>query len=363
VDPRVERLQRRSVETQGLLSLAGGLPAAETFPVAELARALEHTRADALQYDWPEGRAAMRAWIAARLAKRGAAVDPDDILVTSGAQQALDIALRLAAEEGHRIAVPNACYPGALELFASYGCELVAAETPANLAYTMPVVENPTGRALTDEERGALVAANHWLVEDDAYAELRFDGHVPAPLLAAARERVLHVGTLSKTLCPGLRVGWLVVPPRLREAARRVKHETDLQGNTLAQSIVESYLSNNDYDERLASLRRFYAQKAEALMVALRRRLPECLFEEPGGGFSLWLTTGKSWDDVELLRIAMRCGTSFDPGRDFRRDGASRPLAMRLAFSSIPAGDIDEAVARLARTFDEAARTPGLTGA
>ena len=355
VDTRVEHLQRKCVQTRGLLSLAGGLPATETFPLAALARALEQAPPDALQYDWPEGRSALRAWVAGRLAQRGAAVDPDDVLLTSGAQQALDLAVRVALPEGGRIAVPDACYPGALEVFSAYGADLVGPQATAALAYTMPVVENPTGRELGEAERAALLDGTAWILEDDAYAELRFDGRVPSPLLAAARERVLHVGTLSKTLCPGLRVGWLVVPPRLREAVRRVKHVVDLQGSTLAQSIVERYLAENDYDARLVELRRLYSAKADVLGDALARRLPECQFERPGGGFSLWVTTGNTGDDVDLLRVAMQKGTSFDPGRDFRRDGASRPLSMRLAFSSIATSDIEEAVKRLALAFDAAA--------
>jgi 2-aminoadipate transaminase len=356
VDRRVERLQRQCVETEGLLSLAGGLPAAQTFPVAALAQALERTQSDALQYDWPEGRGALRAWVAKRLTQRGAPVDPDDVLVTSGAQQALDIALRLVTSDEHRVRVPEACYPGALELFSAYGSTLVGTAEAAELEYTMPVVENPTGRMLGTAERAEILRASHWIIEDDAYAELRFDGRLPRPLLAEAPDRVLHVGTLSKTLCPGLRIGWLVVPPPLRERARSAKHRTDLQGNTLAQSIVEGYLDRNDYDERLARLRQFYANQAELLGRALGRHLPTCSFEHPGGGFSLWLTTDEAWDDVELLRMAISCGTSFDPGRDFRRDGASRPLALRLAFSSLRAEDIDEAVRRLARAFSEFAR-------
>ena len=363
MDARVEHLQRKCVQTPGLLSLAGGLPATETFPVAALARALEQAPSDSLQYDWPEGRAALRKWIAGRLETRGAHVDPDDVLVTSGAQQALDIALRLVLDKGGRVAVPDACYPGALELFSAAGCGLVGPDDAADLVYTMPVVDNPTGRALTEGEREVLLSGSQWLLEDDAYAELRFDGRIPPSLLGRARDRVLHVGTLSKTLCPGLRVGWLVVPPRLREEARSVKHRTDLQGNTLAQSIVERYLAANDYEARLCELRRFYSTKADALASALRRHLPECLFEEPGGGFSLWATTGDPWDDVELLRIAMRHGTSFDPGRDFRRGGASRPLALRLAFSSIAPNAVDDAVQRLARAFRAAAGERRVTGA
>jgi len=322
-----------------------------------LARALGQTPRDALQYDWPEGRAGLRHWISARLRRRGADVSADDVLVTSGAQQALDIAVQLTSPEGRCFSVPDSCYPGALELFTASGCELVAAGARADLHYVMPAVENPRGRALTLVERASLLASGAWILEDDAYAELRFDGNAPPPpLLGASRERVLHVGTLSKTLCPGLRIGWLVKPPHLRGAARRAKMRADLQGNTLAQSVVERYLEEEDYDARLASLRSFYARNADALMSALRQKLPECSFDAPEGGFSLWVTTSEAWDEVELLRAALAQGTSFDPGSSFRRDEAKTPFAMRLAFSSLAASDIAEAVARLARAFGDVAR-------
>jgi 2-aminoadipate transaminase len=157
--------------------------------------------------------------------------------------------------------------------------------------------------------------------------------------------------------CPGLRIGWLVTPPELRDAARRAKLHADLQGNTFAQSVVERYLAEEDYDARLAMLRTLYAQNAEALMSALRRHLADCHFEVPDGGFSLWLTTPGEWDEVELLRAAVACGTSFDPGHDFRRDRARKPLAMRLSFSSVAARDMDEAVRRLARAFRDVGRS------
>jgi 2-aminoadipate transaminase len=357
VDPRVEDLQRQCVARPGILSLAGGLPAAATFPVAALATALGETERDALQYDWPEGRAGLRRWIAGRLRQRGADVSPDDVLLTSGAQQALDIAVQLTPPERRRFAVPDACYPGALELFAAAGAELVGTAEAADLYYAMPAVENPTGRGLPRSERAWLLGRGALVLEDDAYAELRFDDEPPpAPLLAAARDRVLHVGTLSKTLCPGLRVGWLVTPPRLTEAARRAKLRADLQGNSLAQSIVERYLEQEDYDARLGSLRSRYARGADALMAALRRLLPECRFAAPEGGFSLWVTTPEAWDEVEVLRAALAQGTSFDPGSAFRRDGAKSPFAMRLAFSTRPVEEMEEAVQRLARAFREVSR-------
>lgn len=364
MDRQVEELQRRCVARPGVLALAGGMPSPETFPMVALAKALGETPRDALQYDWPEGRAGLRGWIAARLQRRGAEVSAADVLVTSGAQQALDIAVQLTLPAGRRFSVPDSCYPGALELFAASGCELVSPGERADLDYAMPAVQNPTGCALPRAERAALLARGAWILEDDAYAELRFDGQAPpAPLLAASRDRVLHVGTLSKTLCPGLRIGWLVTPISLRDAARRAKVRADLQGNSLAQSVVERYLELEDYDTRLGTLRSFYARNADALLEAMRRHLPGCSFEMPEGGFSIWVTTSEAWDEVEVLRAAVARGTSFDPGSSFRRDGAKSPFAMRLAFSTLAPADLEEAVRRLARAFGDVSKRRGVRSA
>lgn len=351
MDARVDRLQRRCAAEPSVLGLSGGLPADETFPVRALARALARTGRDALQYDWPEGRAELREWIAVRLEKRGARVSPEDVLITSGAQQAIDIALSLAARAGETIDVPAACYPAALDLFRAREVSPVPQSADAAASYAMPVVANPTGLALEDGERTRLLASTKPLIEDDAYADLRFDRSAPEPLLASARERVFYVGTFSKTLCPGLRVGFLVMPPSERERARTIKRVTDLQANTLAQAIVERYVKQNDFDARLAWLSRYYARRADALMTTVRRELPELRFEEPAGGFSLWVESDEPGDDVDLLATAVRHGVSFDPGRDFRASGRSERLCFRLTFSSLPYERIDEAVARLARAL------------
>jgi 2-aminoadipate transaminase len=356
VDARVERLQRQCVEQPGVLSLAGGLPAPETFPLAELAHSLTQVGPSALQYDWPEGRKGLREWIAERLSRRGAKVSSEDVLVTSGAQQALDIAVALSDDRAGAIAVPRACYPGAIDLFRARGARLTQDPHSASLVYSMPALANPTGRALPASQTAAWLGSGVSLLEDDAYAELRFDGRLLEPLLARAPERVLHVGTLSKTLCPGLRIGWLVAPSHLRARARREKQLTDLQGNTLAQRIVEGYLAHEDYERRLERLRAFYACRAEVLVTSLRRELPSARFVEPEGGFSLWLETEEEGDDVTLLRLALRHGTSFDPGSDFVAENTGGPLCLRLAFSSLPVASIPEAVKRLARAFTDYGR-------
>jgi 2-aminoadipate transaminase len=356
LDTRIDRLQRRCVAQPGVLSLAGGLPAPQTFPMEALARALGRAGRDALQYDWPEGREALRAFVAARLQARGASVEPEQVLITNGAQQALDIAVQIGCRHSRGIRVPRACYPGALELFAARGLRLASEAAPADASYVMPVVENPTGVAVPRAALDAILEGDGYVIEDDAYADLRFDGRIPPPLLAAAPERVFYVGTFSKTLCPGLRVGWLVTPRHFRRAARRVKRVIDLQANTLAQCVVEQYLAENDFDERLAWLRTFYAERAEALVRALRRRLPSVSFVEPEGGFSVWAVTEERGDDVEFLATALRYGVSVDPGRDFRPGGESEPIAFRLAFSSLPPERMNEAVGRLARAFRSFAR-------
>src|SRR6185369_13104199 len=212
VDPRFVELQKRAAERDDVIGLAGGLPADELLPKAELARALAEvtaSREDALQYGWPEGVEQLRSWIAKRLAARGGHVDPERVIITAGAQQALAIAGALAKERA--IEVGDATYPAAIDAFRRAGARPVAAD--GDLRYLIAGVSNPTGVA--NDERVSEVP----VIVDEAYAELRFDGKLPPLLLADAPDRVWHIGTISKTLAPGLRVGWLVPPAGAHEAA------------------------------------------------------------------------------------------------------------------------------------------------
>jgi 2-aminoadipate transaminase len=282
-------------------------------------------------------------------------IDANDVLVTSGAQQALDIATAVLGSAGTSISVPKACYPAALELFRSRGLTL-ATERPAALTYVMPAVANPSGRSLSAGESAAALGTGCLILEDDAYADLRFDGPAKPPLASRRPELVAHIGTFSKTLSPGLRVGWLVAPARYRDAARRAKQLTDLQANSLAQCIVERYLAEEDFDWHLAKLRRFYERRAEALVRAVRRELPRFQFSEPEGGFSLWLTSDEPGNDADLLATALKHGVSFDPGSDFRPEAEASPISLRLSFSSLSERAIEEAVQRLSRALRDYAR-------
>ncbi len=215
----------------------------------------------------------------------------------------------------------------------------------------MPGVTNPHGRGLDEARRKVLLARLVPLVADEAYAELRFDGTLPRRLLADARDRTYHVGTFSKTLCPGLRVGYLV-PPRAQQArALGVKHANDLQAGSLAQAVLEELLAHDDFDARLARARTFYATRAEALLGALHKWMPFLRAREPEGGFSVFAESDRKGDEGALLEAAIGLGVSFDPGRIFRTDPASAPLAMRLCFSAYGPRALDEAIRRLARAW------------
>ncbi|EYF01061.1 aminotransferase-like domain-containing protein [Chondromyces apiculatus] len=357
VDGRIDQLVRKGAAVDGMITLGGGLPAGELFPRRALSssflRVISDPRADALQYGWAEGREGLRTWVTERLRKRGAEVNAEDVLITSGAQQALALAAQVLFKRGARIGCDAETYPGALDLFEARGLTPVAAEKDVDGFYVMPAVSNPHGGSMSEEARGKLLAraraTGAAIVEDDAYAEIRFHSAPPRSLLADDREHVFHVGTISKTLCPGMRVGWLVVPPRYRQQVLDAKQTEDLQSNSLAQVLLEDFLAHNDYGVLVERASRFYGRRARHLARALKRRMPELRFVMPEGGFTLWAETDLAGDDRELLETAHAHGVCFDPGRSFRFDKQAAPIAMRISFATEPATKITEGVERLAR--------------
>ncbi len=338
MDPRIVELHRRAASQRGMICLAGGLPAVELMPRAELSRAFAEVAADALQYSWPEGDVRLRAWIAARLAARGAAISPERVIVTAGAQQALAIAGSLVPGV---IGVGDATYPGALDAFPR-------AAVTGDASYVIEGVSNPHGVARRD--RGELLASERTLIADEAYAELRFDGRMPRPLAADAPDRVWHVGTVAKTIAPGLRVGWLVPPAAHHAAALARKQAADLQTSGVAQAALARLVATIDHDALVARARTAYAARAAILADALRRHLPSLRFAEPEGGLAIWAETDKPGDELALARAALACGVTFDPGSAFR-PVASERIAVRLGFASARPADLVEGVRRLARAF------------
>jgi 2-aminoadipate transaminase len=350
-------LARRAAETPGVISFAGGLPDPALFPKRQLTHAfvsaLQSNAAAALQYGWPEGSLELREWLARELRGRGANVTAEQIIVTSGAQQAIQIAVASVSNHA-RIAVEAESYPGALEIFRAAEAQLVPLTDPAGLYYVMPSVSNPRGSRMPAADRSALLAratlSKGFIIEDDAYQGTSFSGARQRPLLADAPERVFHVGTFSKTLCPGLRIGWLVPPPRFAKRALRSKQASDLQANGLAQALVLEYLRTDHFPKLQKRARAHYRGKLERLLEAVRRELPQFRFDEPIGGFSLWLESEQEADDTALLEAAVQHGASFDLGQQFRF-GRARNLCIRLCFSAIVPTDIDSGVSRIARAL------------
>jgi 2-aminoadipate transaminase len=355
---QVDALTRHAATTAGLIPLAGGLPSEQQFPRRALAdaflRVVSQSGTPALQYGWPEGMQSLRERIASRLKARGLVnLEAADVLITNGAQQAITMAIELLTKPGQSIAVDAQSYPSALELFRSKGLTLVPMERAreASAVYVMPTVANPGGATMTAEARGRLGGIRRPIIEDEAYAELAFAGPPERPIAVDARERVFLVGTFSKTLCPGLRVGWLIVPPRWRQRSLRLKQATDLQSNSLAQAVTDEFLARDDFDRRLEILRRFYRQRARQLAAAIRRHLPSWRFDFPAGGFGLWVETDARVDEVAFLEAAVKEGVGFDPGMLFESWPHEGPTCLRLCFSLGRAIDFDEGARRLARAW------------
>lgn len=367
-------------ESPEIISFAGGLPAPELFPVAEAARAaveiLETEGAAALQYSTTEGYRQLREWVCAHLAEAvGLRAAPDQVLITHGSQQSLDLLAKVLLDPGDAVVVENPAYLGALQAFNTYQADVIgvpgddrgidpaglraalegAARRPKFL-YLIPNFQNPTGTSLSPERRAEVVrlaaGAGVPVVEDDPYGRLRFAGE-EQPALAAlpgARDWV-YLGTASKIFAPGLRVGWLVTGDR-RLYAKLVaaKQAADLHTATFTQRLAWRCLRDPAaLAARIAQLRRVYGGRRDLMLAALERHLPAgCTWTRPEGGLFLWVTLPEAIDAVPLLLEATRERVAFVPGEPFWA-GQPRRNTLRLNFSNASEAQIEEGIARLGR--------------
>ncbi|WP_377269389.1 PLP-dependent aminotransferase family protein [Peterkaempfera sp. SMS 1(5)a] len=363
-----------------VISFAGGLPAPELFDGAGLRAAYDRVLAEephrVLQYSTTEGDPALRAAVAQRLSARGLASSPDDLLITVGSQQALTLLSMALLEPGDVVLVEDPTYLAALQCFGFAGArvvpvpsddsgidpqalaELVVREQP-KLLYVIPNFQNPTGRTLSAERRQAVaeVAARHglWIVEDDPYGELRFDGE-PEPWIAsleAAADRTVLLGSFSKIMAPGMRLGWLRAPALLRRACVIAKQAADLHSSTVDQAAAARYLADTDLDGHLGRVRDAYRERRDAMLAGLPGALPQgSSWNRPEGGMFLWVRLPDGMDATALLREAVARDVAYVPGAPFFAGPADR-AALRMSFTTHTPGEIDEGLKRLAGVFAE----------
>jgi 2-aminoadipate transaminase len=356
-----------------VISLAGGLPAPQTFDVeglgAAFAEVMEgpHARR-ALQYSSTEGDPALRKHLAAFMSTRGLAVHADELLITTGSQQALGLIASALLDPGDVVLVEDPTYLAALQAFqladlraVPVPCDdhgplpdalvEVAREHGAKVAYLIPTFQNPTGRTMPAARRAAVAAAaaeaGLWLVEDDPYSALRLEGEDVELLAASAPERTIVIQTLSKVLSPGLRIGYVRAPAALYGPLVVAKQAADLHTSTVAQMAAAAWLEKNDLGEHIASLAAHYRPRRDALQSGMRECLPAgTVLTEPEGGLFIWATLPDGFDTAEILPRAIERGVAFVPGEYFY---AGEPLrsTLRVSFATATPDELREGAARL----------------
>ncbi len=362
-------------EQPGVISFAGGLPAPELFDADGLRESFAAVLSggaarSSLQYSTTEGHPGLRVAIAARLSTRGVPTEADGLLVCSGSQQALTLTATTLLEPGDVVLTEEPFYLAALQCFGLAGAKTVGvtcdedginpdslesaliAHRPKAL-YLIPSFQNPTGRTLPLQrrERIAALAARHglWIIEDDPYSELRYSGTaVPSiATLRGAEDRTVFLSTLSKTVAPGLRIGWIRTPPGLRPSLVIAKQAADLHTSSVDQAAAAHWLEHTDLDAHAANLCAVYRERRDALLGGLPGALPPgSTWNHPDGGMFIWARLPAGEDAEHLLRRALGQGVAFVPGYPFF-SGPPERNALRLSFTRHPADEIAEGLARL----------------
>ena len=360
-----------------IISFAGGLPAPELFPVDAIALAHAQVFADegpaALQYSTTEGWRPLREWIARRMQARGIAATADRVLITTGSQQGIDLVGKVFIERGDPVVVENPCYLAALQAFGGYEASFISIDSDdegmrvdqlenalrnssPKLIYIVSEFANPKGTTLSDQRREKLIELSARyripILEDNPYSELRFSGKPPRPLAALdSAELVIHLSTFSKTLSPGMRIGWLIAPEEIFQAVVVAKQAADLHTSTIEQRAAARLLETFDYDSHVNHLCDTYGERRRAMLSAMERYFPTAArWTKPEGGLFLWVELPKSFSADDLFEEALRERVAFVPGTSFF---ACEPRLnfMRLNFSNQKPEMIEEGIRRIANVL------------
>ena len=368
MNPSVIREILKVTEKPGIISFAGGLPSPKTFPVAAFREACDKVlREDghaALQYAASEGYAPLREMVAAMLPWD---VDPAQVLITTGSQQGLDLIAKILIDAGSRVLVETPTYLGALQAFTPMEPDIVSVASDdegvdiadlqrkaadARFLYVLPNFQNPTGRTMSEERRAALSAEAARLglplVEDNPYGDLWFDNPPPPPLTARNPEGCVYLGSFSKVLAPGLRLGFMVAPKALYPKLLQAKQAADLHSPGFNQRMVAEVMKGGFLDRHVPTIRALYKSQRDAMLAAMQREMPEGVtWNTPAGGMFLWASLPQGMNAVDLLPHAVERGVAFVPGAAFYA-GAADTRTLRLSFVTASVEQINIGIAALA---------------
>jgi len=368
-------------ERPEIISFAGGLPAPELFPVKEIMEVnrivLEESGHKALQYSTTEGYAPLRKWIANRMNTRlGTSFDLDNILITHGSQQALDLSGKVFLDEGDVVLCESPTYLAAISAFRAYGCNFIEVPTDNDgmiidqlekllqntlnikMIYVIPNFQNPTGRTWSYERRVQLakVAMKYSVIviEDNPYGELRFEGEsLPSVKSFDTEGYILCTGSFSKIFCPGYRIGWIAGDKDIIRKYVLVKQGTDLQCNTIAQMDIAKYLELYDIDEHIAKIVETYRERRNLAVHTMGKLFPEGItFTRPQGGLFCWVELPPNINARDVLVKSLEKNVAFVPGGSFFPNGG-KENTFRINFSNMPEDRIVEGLARLADVLRE----------
>ena len=373
MNPSVIREILKVTEKPGIISFAGGLPSPKTFPVSAFSAACEKVlREDghaALQYASSEGYAPLREMVAAMLPWD---VDPALVLITTGSQQGLDLIAKVLIDEGSRVLVETPTYLGALQAFmpmepeiVSVCCDdegvdiadLAAKAQDARFFYVLPNFQNPTGRTMSEARRAALSAEAARLglplVEDNPYGDLWFDTPPPLPLTARNPEGCIYLGSFSKVLAPGLRLGFMVAPAAIFPKLLQAKQAADLHSPGFNQRLVAEVMKDGFLDRHVPTIRALYHAQRDAMLAAMTREMPEDVsWNTPAGGMFLWVRLPEGMSAIELLPKAVEQNVAFVPGWAFYADQPENHT-LRLSFVTASVAQINTGIAALAAAIRE----------
>lgn len=382
MSPSVIRALFSAADRPGTVSLAGGMPTPEALPseiLSVLAAEVVRDRPAALQYGGGRGDPVLREQICELMADECIVARPDDVIVTVGSQQALDLVTTVVVDPGDVVLVDTPAYVGALGTFAGHRAQvrhvpgdaygmlpdrladaIAAAGRPPKMLYTVPTFANPTGITTGGARRAEVLTicrrAGVLVVEDDPYGLLRLAGE-PEPALRALDPGVVRLGSFSKTLAPGLRVGWVTAPPAVLDKVSLATEASVLCHSGLGQLVASEYLRREPWDQHLKAVRELYWERREAMLDALATTMPDgTSWTRPDGGFFVWLGLPPGVDATELLPRALDAGVAYVPGTGFHADGGGHGH-MRLSWSFPDPGQITEGITRLARVIDESRAT------